>query len=364
MLNSNSTIFFSERITRTILLLLLLLLIVLSVLQLRLFMPGILGAVTLYILSRQGYFYLIYHRKWRKGPTTWLYILCYIILLGLPVMFFVKMVGPRVQSFLENPELFLEQLRVVTDKLSARSGLSFTKGMSFSKYSERLLEILPSLLNNSFTLLSNFILMLFFLYYMLINGSAMERLLFKWIPLNDENTRLLAAETKKMVRSNALGIPIISIIQGSAAALGYWIWDVKDFALLGCLTGLFAFFPVLGTLVVWIPVVIYMYASGNTHSATALFFYSAIVTGNIDYLARITILRRMGDIHPVITVLGIIIGLGLFGFIGLVFGPLLVSYIIILTKIYRTEFVENNKDLQTVEQSSPSKDEQPNQNKT
>ncbi len=361
MFNSNSTISFGERITRMILLLLILLLIVLSVLQLRLFMPGILGAVTLYILSRQSYFYMIYQRKWRKGITIWLYIFSYIILLGLPVMLLIKLIGPRLQSFLENPEQFLEQLRVIMDKLSSRSGFSFTEGISISKYSERLLEIAPSLLNNSLTLLSNFILMLFFLYYMLSNGSAMERMLFKWIPLNDENTHLLAVETRKMVRANALGIPIISIIQGSAAALGYWIWGVHDFALLGCLTGLFAFFPVLGTLVVWVPLVVYMYASGDTKSATGLFFYSAIVTGNIDYLARITILRRMGNIHPVITVLGIIIGLGLFGFIGLVFGPLLVSYIIILTKIYRTEFVDGEKDQQHVEQSSSPKDDQPGQ---
>jgi predicted PurR-regulated permease PerM len=358
MLNNNSTIPFGERITRMILLLLILLLIVLSVLQLPLFMPGILGAVTLYILSRQSYFYLIFHRKWRKEPTTWLYIVCYIVLLGLPVMFLVKMVGPRVQSFLENPEQFIEQLRVITDKLSSRSGFSFAKGISISKYSERLIAILPSLLNNSLTLLTNFILMLFFLYYMLSNGSAMERLLFKWIPLNDENTRLLALETKKMVRANALGIPLISIIQGAAATLGYWIWDVEDFALLGVLTGLFAFFPVLGTLVVWVPLVIYMYASGDTQSATGLLLYSAIVTGNIDYVARITIMRRMGDTHPVITVLGIIIGLGLFGFIGLVFGPLLVSYIIILTKIYRTEFMDGGKNVQPVEQPSPSQDDQ------
>ncbi|MBP6416981.1 MAG: AI-2E family transporter, partial [Chitinophagaceae bacterium] len=68
--------------------------------------------------------------------------------------------------------------------------------------------------------------------------------------------------------------------------------------------------------------------------------YSIIVTGNVDYLSRITIMKRLGDVHPVITVLGVIIGLGLFGFIGLIFGPLLVSYIILLFKIYMNEFIE------------------------
>ena len=71
-----------------------------------------------------------------------------------------------------------------------------------------------------------------------------------------------------------------------------------------------------------------------------LLLYSVIITGNVDYISRITIMRKLGDVHPVITVLGVIVGLGLFGFIGLVFGPLLVNYIIVLFKIYMNEFVE------------------------
>jgi predicted PurR-regulated permease PerM len=85
-----------------------------------------------------------------------------------------------------------------------------------------------------------------------------------------------------------------------------------------------------------------MYASGDTWNATGLFFYSLIVTGNIDYLSRITLLKRMGNVHPVVTVLGVIVGLGLFGFIGLIFGPLLVNYIIVLFRIYMQEFTDKS----------------------
>ncbi|HPN59830.1 MAG TPA: AI-2E family transporter, partial [Chitinophagaceae bacterium] len=62
-----------------------------------------------------------------------------------------------------------------------------------------------------------------------------------------------------------------------------------------------------------------------------------------DYLARITLLKRMGQVHPVVTVLGVIVGLGLFGFIGLIFGPLLVNYIILLFRIYCNEFILEKK---------------------
>ena len=84
--------------------------------------------------------------------------------------------------------------------------------------------------------------------------------------------------------------------------------------------------------------VIYMYVSGETWNATGLLLYSLLITGNIDYVARITIMKKMGNVHPVITVLGVLIGLGLFGFIGLIFGPLLVSYIVVLFRIYMNEF--------------------------
>src|SRR6187402_2469193 len=152
--------------------------------------------------------------------------------------------------------------------------------------------------------------------------------LFKIIPLKDSNTSMLASETKKLVKANAIGIPLISIIQGLVATLGYFIFGVDEFAL----------FPVVGTMVVWVPLVIYMYVSGESWNATGLLLYSLIVTGNIDYVARITIMKKMGNVHPVITVLGVLIGLGLFGFIGLIFGPLLVSYIVVLFRIYMNEF--------------------------
>ena len=143
---------------------------------------------------------------------------------------------------------------------------------------------------------------------------------------------------KKLVKANAIGIPLISIIQGLTATLGYFLFGVDEFVLWGFFTGIFAFFPIVGTMVVWVPIVIYMFVTGDTWNATGLLLYSLLITGNIDYVARITIMKKMGNVHPVITVLGVLIGLGLFGFIGLIFGPLLVSYIVVLFRIYMNEF--------------------------
>lgn len=334
---------FSEKVTRTLILLLILFLVVLSVWQLQLFMPGLLGAVTLYILSRRKFFHLIYDLKWKKGFSAMLFVIAYLVLLGIPVVMMVKLVSPKLQDIIANPNQIIQTVEAVNRQIKASVGFNVLHGVSLANYSDKLVTALPTLLNSTAMLVSNLALMLFLLYYLLYNGSEMERGLFRFIPLNDENTSLLAAETKKLVTANALGIPIISAIQGATAAFGYYLFGVEEWALFGFMTGVFAFFPIVGTLVVWVPLVLFLYSTGHNSQATWLLIYSAVVTGNVDYLARITLMRRMGDTHPVVTVLGIIVGLGLFGFIGFIFGPLLISYIIILIKIYKSEFVTATK---------------------
>jgi predicted PurR-regulated permease PerM len=145
-----------------------------------------------------------------------------------------------------------------------------------------------------------------------------------------------------MVKANALGIPVICIIQGCFAALGYWIFGVESWGMWGFLTGLFAFFPLVGTMIIWVPLVLMMYSEGTNWQALGLLLYSVLVTGNVDYIARLGLMKKMGNVHPLITVFGVIVGLKLFGFIGLVFGPLLISYLVVLLKIYINEFGDWN----------------------
>ncbi len=82
----------------------------------------------------------------------------------------------------------------------------------------------------------------------------------------------------------------------------------------------------------------YLFIHESNWPAVGLTIYSVVVTGNVDYLARLKLMKYMGDVHPLITVLGVIVGLNLFGFMGLIFGPLLISYFLILVKIYINEF--------------------------
>ena len=320
---------------------LLLLLVYLTIKELYYFLPGLLGALTIYILSRASYFQLIYNRKWKKGLAAWLFILYYLLLIGLPIFLAVALMSPKINEFLSDPVAMINSARESLSVIQSKLGVKLFSDTSLSNMMNKVTAFIPKIINSTANLITNLAIMLFILYYMLVNGREIEKFLNRIIPLKPSNINMLASETKKMVKANALGIPLISIIQGLTATLGYFIFGVKEWGLWGFLTGVFAFFPVIGTMAVWIPLVVYTYAGGHTFQATALALYSLIVTGNVDYLARVTLLKRMGNVHPVITILGIIVGLGLFGFIGLIFGPLLVNYIIVLFKIYLNEFIEN-----------------------
>ncbi|HVV03220.1 MAG TPA: AI-2E family transporter [Puia sp.] len=302
------------------------------------FFPGFLGAVTLYILSRDGYLYLTEKRRWKKGLTAALVLLAFLICIGVPIWLSVRMLSGKISRLFTHTEEVMQVLQSFSKQIQQWTGQELLTQQNIQSLQKYVTNFIPILLNSTATMLGNLILLLFLCYFMLTSSRSMEKGLQTYIPLHDDNIGLLAKETKNMVRANAIGIPLISIIQGCFAALGYRIFGLSDPVLWGFLTGIFAFFPVVGTMIVWVPLVVAQFSGGHTGQAIGLTIYSVVVTGNVDYLARITLLKRIGDIHPVITVLGVIVGLKLFGFWGFIFGPLLISYFLLLCKIYNIEF--------------------------
>lgn len=329
---------FNERLRQILILLLILTMAILLIIELKVFIPGLLGGITLYILSRRLYFQLIYKRKWKKGWTALLFIFGYLLIIALPVYVSITLASPKIKSIAENQQQIVDGIEAVSAKVQERTGISLLSADSAKNIAQKVSAFVPRIVNSTMVLLTNLIMMFFLLYYLLYSGSEVERYLAKVIPLKHENVNLLASETKMMIKANALGIPIICVIQGAFAALGYWIFGVEDWGLWGFVTGVFAFFPLVGTMIIWVPLVGYLFVQGSNWPAIGLTIYSIVVTGNVDYLARLTLMKRMGNVHPMVTVLGVIVGLNLFGFIGLIFGPLLVSYFIVMVRIYINEF--------------------------
>ncbi|MEO6540514.1 MAG: AI-2E family transporter [Ferruginibacter sp.] len=328
-----------------VLLLIIIFLICLFLVQLTSFLPGLLGGITLYILSRSLYYRLIFKRKWKKGWTALLIILGYMVVIALPVYLCITLVSPKVSAIMENPDQIMESVKVVSQQVKQATGMQLFSEQNTNTITQKISAFIPQILNSTLNVLSNLIIMFFLLYYLLYYGREIEKYLNHVIPFEPKNVDKLAKETKMMVKANALGIPVICIAQGATAAFGYWIFGIEDWGMWGFVTGVFAFFPIVGTMIVWVPLVLFLFASGQSATAWGLTAYSFIVTGNVDYITRLGFLKRMGNVNPVLTVIGVIVGLNLFGFIGLIFGPLLVSYFVILVKIYMNEFTPIDQEV-------------------
>jgi len=236
-------------------------------------------------------------------------------------------------------------LKALAEKIKKFTGQDVLSLDNIKSFQANLSSYIPTFLNSTATILSNLIVMFFVLFFMLTGSRKMEDVVLGFIPLHSESIKALAVETKNMVKANAIGIPLISLIQGITAFVGYKIFGLNDALMWGFLTGIFAFFPIIGTMMIWVPLVVYLFSQGMNVQASGLMIYSLIITGNVDYLARVTLMKKIGNVHPLITIFGVIIGLQLFGFMGFIFGPLIFSYLIVLIKIYAHEFVDPNKNI-------------------
>jgi len=306
--------------------------------QLYIFLPGFLGAITLYILFRKSYFKISGKKKGQKLPVALIFVLMSLLLIAIPAYFFVQMVYVKLSILMGHSTEIQGKAIVVGKKLNEWAGVNLLTSTNIEKAEAQITSIFPLILNSSFSILSNFVVMFFLLYFLLKDGKKIEAYLSKQLPLKDENIYLLANETKNMITASAIGIPVLAIIQGIIATIGYAIFGVEDYGMWGFFTGVCSLIPVIGTAIIWVPLCVYFLATGHGAAGWGLLLYSAILITNIDYLIRLTILKRFINVHPLVTIFGVITGVKLFGFWGVIFGPLLISYFIISVKIYINEF--------------------------
>lgn len=302
------------------------------------FIPGILGAATLYILMRKYFYKLTIEKKWKKWYTALLFILAAIIVFVLPIIFIFQAFLPKFEALFTQGEQLSGIISAVVTQLQKLNIPIEINSEKIYMWIEKASASVPALIGAAFNFLTNTVMAFFILYFMLVQGWEMEDAILDYLPLKNENVDEIWEATRVMVVSNAIGIPVLAISQGLVAIIGYYIFGVNSFILWGILTGIFSIVPIVGCAIIWVPLCLYLTAMGKMPQAIGLAVYSTIITGGVDNVLRFTILKRIGDIHPITTTLGIIVGVPLFGFMGFIFGPLLVSYFLLLVKVYRVEF--------------------------
>lgn len=270
--------------------------------------------------------------------TAVLVIIISFFLILLPVAVLVSLLYNKISAVLTNPDLITNSLKQVDNVIQQKYHVSVISNDTLNSIKSTASDLLKVVLNKSLGFVSTIIMMYFFLYFMMINMNRMEAAVLLYLPFKKDKIILFGDELVRQTFSNSVGIPSIAVVQGLAGFLGYWIIGLPQPGFWGVITGFTSFIPVVGTGLVWVPVAAYMFVLGHTWQGVFMILYGALVMGMLDNVVRFVLAKKMADVHPIITVLGVILGLQYFGFLGLIFGPLLISYFFILLKIYYVEF--------------------------
>lgn len=340
--------FSQNRVRQVFFIILILLLGILLFQELSSFLPALLGAITLYILLHNWMFYLTEKKKWPTGWTTFLLMLFSLIVILLPVGLLVNMLSSKVSYAIEHSNQLVEALKTVVSNIEEKYSVTIASDENINKLGNAITQSLPKILGATFNTLTTIFFMYFILYFMLVNGRKMENTLFEYIPLRDENVGRLSKEVHVMVKSNAIGIPLIAFAQGVVALVGYLIIGIKEPFFWFGVTCIAAMLPVIGAALAYIPITIILFANGDNTRGIIMLIFGFGIIGTVDNVLRFTLLKRLGNVHPLTTVFGVIVGLSLFGFIGLIFGPLLISMFMLLLKIYSSEFITKQREINKI----------------
>lgn len=304
------------------------------------FMGGILGACTIYIMVRDQMLYLTQKKKIRKSVTAIILlieaILCFLVPLSLAVWLLIS----KLQTVNVDTATFVDTITNLADWIRRKTEYDLLSKENISSIASILPGIGQFLMGGISSFAVNLFVLVFVLYFMLIGGTKMEQYIYELLPFSDSNKKHVMNEINMIVRANAIGIPLLAIIQGAIATLGYYLFDAPSALLFGFLTCFVTVIPIVGTTLVWFPLAAYMAISGDWPHAIGLLLYCGLIVTNIDNLIRFILQKKMADTHPLITIFGVVIGLSLFGFMGVIFGPLLISIFILCVNIFKEQYLK------------------------
>ena len=306
--------------------------------QILIFIPSFLGAITFYVLLRKWNNTLVNKRKMKKGKAATLLILLSVLVVVGPLYFFGNMVGAKIISIIHRSNELVAAVNKFSYNLQEKYGIQILSKENVDKAGGLVATAIPNILGATFNTLTVLMMLYFILFFMLAQSKEMELWLVRNLPLRDENVISLGTELHKLIINNAIGVPLIALLQGIVALIGYLIFGVPDPWFWFAITAFGAMLPVVGAAVGYVPLSIVLLLQGPTWKGFVILAYGLLIIGITDNVARFALQKKLGDVHPLITVLGVILGINLFGFIGIIFGPILISLFVLLVQIYVNEF--------------------------
>jgi predicted PurR-regulated permease PerM len=185
----------------------------------------------------------------------------------------------------------------------------------------------------------------FGLYYLLISPQEIWRAVRPFIPFSAASAEILRNRFRDVTISTLVGTGVTAMMQGILVGVAFWAVGLSNPLFWSVVTVIFAILPVVGSGLVWGPGAAALAMDGRWGAAIGLAVWGLVVVGNVDNVIRPIVFRRWAQIHPFVTVIGAFMGLRYFGLLGLLIGPLAISYFFELIRMYRVEYLEEDDEV-------------------
>lgn len=199
------------------------------------------------------------------------------------------------------------------------------------------LNYLLDFILNTPSLLLQLSVVIFVFFFTLKDQDKLRSYVSELSPLKKSQSDILVSEFREITSSIIYGFLIIGIIQGITTGIGLFVFGVPRALLLTFLAIFFSIFPLIGPWLIWIPASLFLFAQSNSVVAIGFIVYNILIVSSIDNILRPYIVSRRSSISPVVALVGMIGGLIVFGFLGLILGPLILAYLIIFLTAYKNK---------------------------
>ncbi|HEX6107057.1 MAG TPA: AI-2E family transporter [Gemmatimonadales bacterium] len=304
------------------------------------FTTGLIGAPVLYVVFAPVQRWLT--RYMRPGIAAAIVVILAIVLVVAPLVSIIGLVATEAQDMasgvIRSPLLRkLGSIRVGPYQIGAQIE-AIGSGLVSWVASNAL-----GLIGTATRLGIQLTIAFFGLYYLLVAQRRAWLGVRPFIPFSTASAEILRDRFEDVTISTLAGTGLTATVQGTLVGLGFYVCGLSNPLFWGVVTVIFAVLPVVGSGLVWIPGVAALVIDGRYGCAIGLAVLGVVAVGNVDNVIRPYVYRRWAQIHPFITVIGAFAGLRFFGLLGLLIGPLAISYFFELIRMYRAEYLEDGE---------------------
>jgi len=203
------------------------------------------------------------------------------------------------------------------------------------------LQNIASIFSSTISAFFSFLLMLLIIFYFLKDGAQWRRAIVVLSPLSDRDDEKIIMRLRQAINSVIKGSFFIALVQGVLMGIGLWIFGIPNSALWGIVAAVASLLPTIGTALVSVPAIVFLFIAGNAAPAIGLLIWSVIMVGMVDNFLSPLIISEKTNVPPLLILFAVLGGLSLLGPVGILVGPLVISLLYTLISIYRNEFKQN-----------------------